>query len=203
MKLLLFCLIAVLVGGSAYAYKRNPDACAKLGADLKADWPKIENDVTSIFKGAADPASHTSDGDGALPDRIPALQPSFTETTDYNQALSEAKRTGRPMILHFTGSDWCPNCKAFDQEVGSTDSYGLFARSNFITVTLDVPHQVTASTSELQGTSAVALAYKYRPQGFPTLVVVNSSERELGRVTGYNPGTGAQSVIEQLEPFAN
>ena len=121
------------------------------------------------------------------------------ETTDYARALSVSKSTGRPMLLHFTGSDWCPYCQKMDAEVFSTADFNRYVSANYILVTLDFPHQ-TPMSDDLKQQNA-SLAQKYRVSGFPTLVVVNSEEKELGRTSGYNPGSGPATVIDQLRSF--
>ena len=30
--------------------------------------------------------------------------------TDYDEALAESTRSGKPVLTLFTGSDWCPHC---------------------------------------------------------------------------------------------
>jgi thioredoxin-related protein len=46
-----------------------------------------------------------------------------------------------------------------------------------------------------------ALAQKFGISGFPTLVVIDSSEKVLGSISGYNPGSGPDAVISQLKAF--
>ncbi len=218
MRLFAFCVIAIMAGLCVFAFKRSPGGCAKLqtdiAADIQNDWPKIHDDLTAIF--ATKPANGdaaSSDGDGSLPSSQtapasapstpPAARPvpSFTETTNYQQALAEARRTDRKVMLHFTGSDWCPYCKALEQEVISTANYSQFAQENFITVTLDFPREAPIDPAIKQ--QNVSLAQKYGVNGYPTLVLITPEEKELARMTGYAPGSGTQAVIEQFEPFAN
>jgi thiol-disulfide isomerase/thioredoxin len=146
------------------------------------------------------------------PDLIPAesapamiLPPSgptpvyITETTDYSAALSAAKSSGKLVLLHFTGSDWCPYCKMLDDEVLSKSAFNQFATSNYITVTLDFPHSTSLPDSLKQQNDS--LAQKYHIDGYPTLLVIDRNEKELGRIAGYNPGSGPDGVISQLQNF--
>ena len=59
-----------------------------------------------------------------------APMPRFTETTNYSDALAEARRTKRKVLLHFTGSDWCYYCKMLDQEVLRGRNSGNMRRPN-------------------------------------------------------------------------
>ena len=31
--------------------------------------------------------------------------------TNYDEALAESTRSGKPVFVLFTGSDWCPHCR--------------------------------------------------------------------------------------------
>ncbi len=46
------------------------------------------------------------------------------------------------------------------------------------------------------------LQKKYGVNGYPTLIVTDADGKELGRTSGYNPGSGAASVIESLNSFS-
>ena len=138
-------------------------------------------------------------GASAQPLAQGAPTPLFTETTHYQDALAEAKRTNRKVLLHFTGSDWCAYCKMLDQEVLSRPEYNQFATANYITVTLDFPHDFPLADDQKQQNDA--LARKYNVSGYPTLVVIDTDEKELGRLTGYNPGSGPSAVISGLKAF--
>ena len=46
-----------------------------------------------------------------------------------------------------------------------------------------------------------ALAQKFNVHGYPTLLVLDVDEKELGRTSGYNPGSGPSAVIADLKPY--
>jgi protein disulfide-isomerase len=206
MKIFIFCLVVLSIGSSVLAYRHNPAACTKLATDIRADLPTIQADLIAISKPTAASDASDTPGDDALPQSTNAapsarLEPTFTTTTSYDGALAEARRTGRKVMLHFTGSDWSPFCKSFDEEVLASPNYSGFAAQNFITVTLDFPKQAPADDNLRQ--QNVNLAQKYHVDGYPTLVLIDTGEHELVRISGYVPGSGPQGVLEQLEPFAN
>jgi thiol-disulfide isomerase/thioredoxin len=123
----------------------------------------------------------------------------LTETTDYTLALSVAKSSGKLVLLHFTGSDWCPYCQMLDSEVLSKSDFSQFASNNYITVTVDFPHNTTLPDSLKQQNDS--LAQKYHVDGYPTLLVIDGNEKERGRISGYSPGSGPGPVISQLQNF--
>lgn len=115
-------------------------------------------------------------------------------TTDYAAALEQAKQQGRHVFLFFTGSDWCGWCKRLNQEILSTPAFVSYAGDHLILVEIDFPRgkpQLQALISQ-----NASLARQYRIQGYPTVVVLDSSGRAVGRL-GYQEG-GPGPFIDAL-----
>ena len=115
--------------------------------------------------------------------------------TSYDQAQKEAQAKNRLLLMDFTGSDWCGWCIMLDKEVFSKAEFKEYASKNLVLLELDFPRgkkmppEVTAQNEKL--------AVKYGIQGFPTVVVFDSSGKPLGAL-GYQPG-GPQAFIAELE----
>ena len=120
-------------------------------------------------------------------------------TTDYSAALAQAKQQNKLVLLDFTGSDWCGYCKLLDKEVFSDASFKDFAGKNFIPVTIDFPRGTKLSDALTQQNDK--LQEQFKIEGFPTLIVVSPDGKELGRMTGYDPGSGPKAVIGQLQGY--
>ena len=104
-------------------------------------------------------------------------------TEDFDAARAEAKETNRPILLDFTGSDWCSFCIKLHKNVFDTDEFKSWAAQNVILVTVDFPKQRELSADIKQRNEA--LGKKYGVRGYPTIVILDASGRkELGR-TGY------------------
>jgi thioredoxin-related protein len=119
--------------------------------------------------------------------------------TDYKAAVAQAKAQNKLVLLHFTGSDWCPYCQMLDKEVLSKDSFKTFADKNYVGVLLDFPHDKPQSDAVKQQNDA--LAKQFNIEGYPTLVVITPDGKELGRQEGYDPGSGPDAVISKLKSF--
>jgi thioredoxin-related protein len=120
-------------------------------------------------------------------------------TTDYKDALAQAKQQNKLVLLDFTGSDWCGYCKLLDKEVFTDSSFKNFASKNFLSVTVDFPHGTKLSDALTQQNDQ--LQQQFKIDGFPTLIVVDPDGKELGRMTGYDPGSGPKAVISQLQGY--
>ncbi len=115
--------------------------------------------------------------------------------TSYDQAQKEAQANKKLLLMDFTGSDWCGWCIMLDKEVFSKAEFKEYANKNLVLLELDFPRakkmppEVTAQNEKL--------AMKYGIQGFPTVVVFDSTGKPLGAL-GYQPG-GPQAFIAELE----
>jgi protein disulfide-isomerase len=118
-------------------------------------------------------------------------------TDNYAQAVETARAEKKYLLLDFTGSDWCGFCKLLDKEVFSTPQFASWAKKNVVLVQVDFPHQ-TPLTDEVKKQNS-GLAAKYPVNGYPTIVIINPSGKEIAKETGYNPGTGAAAYIKGLE----
>jgi thioredoxin-related protein len=115
--------------------------------------------------------------------------------TSYEQAQKEAQSKNRLLLMDFTGSDWCGWCIMLDKEVFSKPEFKEYASKNLVLLELDFPRkkqmppETTAQNEKL--------LMKYGIQGFPTIVVFDSSGKPLGAL-GYQAG-GPQAFIAELE----
>ncbi|MCB1213643.1 MAG: thioredoxin family protein [Chlamydiia bacterium] len=125
-----------------------------------------------------------------------AIQPHGPSwTTDYQQALDEAKRSNRSLVLFFTGSDWCTWCKKLEQEVLDTREFVNATKNRYVFVMLDFPRRSKQNKALVDQNRA--LRDRYSVRGFPTLLVLDSQERVLGEL-GYQKG-GATPFLARLD----
>ena len=60
---------------------------------------------------------------------------------DFAAAEKEAKKTGRPILLLLTGSDWCPYCVKLKQNALDKKDFKSFAKKRLILVYADFPRR--------------------------------------------------------------
>lgn len=116
--------------------------------------------------------------------------------TDYKAALEQAAKENKPVLLDFTGSDWCGWCIKLDKETFSQPEFQKFAEKNLILMELDFPNNKPQADSVKRQNAE--LQAKYGVEGFPTLVLLNSKGKEIARNPGYLPG-GPKGFIEWVE----
>ena len=69
--------------------------------------------------------------------------------TDMNKSIELSEKTGKPILLFFTGSDWCGWCKKLVREVFAKPEFAKWAKENVILVEIDFPRK-TKLSAELQ-----------------------------------------------------
>jgi len=97
-------------------------------------------------------------------------------STDLDQAFKDAKKQDKPVLVEFTGSDWCPPCIAMRKNVFSKKEFVDAASEDFILVELDFPK----GDKELKKKNQ-PYAEKYKIEGFPTVILFDSSGKEFTR----------------------
>lgn len=116
--------------------------------------------------------------------------------TSLPQAQAQAKAENKMVLMDFNGSDWCPPCKALRKNVLSSPEFIEFAKKNLVLVDVDFPRH-TEQPADLKKTNE-ALAEKYKVEGFPTVIVLNSEGKQLKKQVGYG-GQSPQDFIAQLQ----
>lgn len=108
-------------------------------------------------------------------------------STQYEQSVAVAKRDKKPLVLFFTGSDWCGWCKKLEQEVFTDPKFIDHTKDQFVFVKLDFPMR-TPQTEEIEVQNTL-LQEKYAVRTFPTIVILSAQGEQIG-ITGYRPGGG-------------
>lgn len=116
---------------------------------------------------------------------------------NFEKALQQAKKENKAVLVNFTGSDWCIWCKRLTDEVFSKSEFENYADENLILVKLDFPRKIDQSAeTKMYNTK---LAQRFGVQGFPTILLFNSSGK-LVLTTGYQPG-GPASYVNHLKGY--
>jgi thioredoxin-related protein len=124
--------------------------------------------------------------------------------TDVKEAITVSNKEKKPLLLFFTGSDWCGWCIRLQKEVLTTPEFSKWAKESVILVELDYPRR-TAQSDALKSQNN-ELQQIFGIQGFPTVYFANASVKE-GKInftglgsTGYVAG-GPAAWIATAEPF--
>ena len=117
--------------------------------------------------------------------------------TDLDAAKAQAVKENKPVLVDFTGSDWCPPCKALHKNVFESAEFTAVA-SKYVLVELDFP-KAKPQAPELKAKNA-ELSKKFGISGFPTVLLIDAKS---GEVFGKTVGFGGQTAKEYLDKLAS
>jgi len=115
--------------------------------------------------------------------------------TDYDGALKQSAKDGKPVLLDFTGSDWCIWCHRLSAEVFDQPAFRDYAEQSLILVEVDFPQRKKLPKALIK--QNFSLQSEFHIEGYPTIVLVDAHGKELGRL-GYMEG-GAKTFVRSLQ----
>ena len=104
---------------------------------------------------------------------------------DLPAALERARSEGKPVLVNFY-ADWCVWCKRLEATTLRDSQVADLLSDRVVAVSLDVDG------------NGKELSNQYRVDGLPTILVLDTDGREIGRIPGYMPPSG---FIERVEGF--
>ena len=120
-----------------------------------------------------------------------------TWLTDLEAAKAKGVKENKPVLVDFTGSDWCPPCIQLHKVVFQSAEFAAVA-SKYVLVELDYPRK-TPQAPELKAKNA-ELSKKFGISGFPTVLLIDAKS---GEVFGKTVGFGGQTAKEYLDKLAS
>ena len=115
--------------------------------------------------------------------------------TTYTNALKRSKNENKPVLIYFTGSDWCGPCIKLDKELFHTDKFKKISNEFLILLEVDSPRRKDLLSQE-KISENIYLKNKYKINSFPTLLFVNFRGRKIAEKKGY-------IITEYYYPFIN
>jgi len=104
--------------------------------------------------------------------------------TDFKSAKVAAKKENKPMLVYFTGSDWCKPCVKLKKDFFNTPKFAE-AAEDYIIVMLDIPYRDDIITLDQKKINK-EVQKKLKVNKFPTLLALDSRGRERNRMERYS-----------------
>jgi len=138
---------------------------------------------------------------------VTAQSQELTWHTNLDKAMAISKKSKKPLLMFFTGSDWCGWCIKLQKEVLKTPEFEAWAKENVVLVEVDYPRR-TAQEEAIKVQNA-QLQQSFQIRGYPTVWFVNATKKDnqvnfekLGS-TSYVPGgpaawlAGANKILKK------
>lgn len=105
--------------------------------------------------------------------------------TDLNIAKEIAAQQNKPIIMYFTGSDWCSPCKQLKADFFHSEEF-MDRANSLVLLMIDLPFRQDIITDE-QRKKNKGVNKKYNPSdSFPYLVGLNSKGKILNDISAYS-----------------
>ncbi len=119
---------------------------------------------------------------------------------NFDEAVTQSKTEQKPLILVFSGSDWCGPCIRLERSIWSSETFKNYAAYNYVLYKADFPRKKKNQLPATMLNQNKNLAEKYNSKGhFPLVVVLDSTKTVLG-TTGYKR-VSPTAYIELLNAF--
>jgi len=131
----------------------------------------------------------------------------LTWHNNLDKAMEISKKSKKPLLMFFTGSDWCGWCIRLQNEVLKTPEFAAWAKENVVLVELDFPRRTPQD--EAIKTQNAQIQQTFQVRGYPTIWIVNATKKD-GQVnfeklgsTGYVAGgptawlAGANNILKK------
>lgn len=115
--------------------------------------------------------------------------------TDFDKAKKTAKRQGKPILMYFTGSDWCGPCKMLKKDFWQSEKF-LAQADDFVLLEIDIPFKEDI-ISPAHKAKNLKLQSKYnKDKSFPTVLALDSNGNRRDEISAY-------SMLRDTAPYFN
>jgi len=115
----------------------------------------------------------------------------------YEAAVAQSRSSSKPILILFTGTNWCPACMKLERHVLTAAPFAQSLANRLIFLKAEFPSYTAES---MESSPFNSLLNRYRVDTFPTMVVVNAEGAVLFNVNYQNGGveTYVQEITSKL-----
>ena len=117
--------------------------------------------------------------------------------TNFELAKTKAKKNKKPILMLFTGSDWCAPCKMLKKDFFDSKDFQEKSKE-FVLLMVDFPRNKDLITQE-QEKSNKLLSNKYGVRSFPTIIVVNHKGAIIDKIKSYSSSRDTRYHFQFIE----
>lgn len=112
--------------------------------------------------------------------------------TDYKAALNQAQKENKPMLIDFTGADWCGPCILLKKTVYSSALFKEFADKNLVLLAVYIPPPGYQPDEAAQN---LVLKYQLPDElPLPTVVLTDPQGHTISMHSGYDRASAEEYV---------
>ena len=119
-------------------------------------------------------------------------------TQDYAAGLKYAKEKNLPVMLDFTGSDWCYWCLLMNENVFSKTEWKDYITNSIVHISIDFPQDESIVSEDFKLRNS-QLQMMYGVRGYPTYVILNSSDLKVLGTLGAGRNKTPETFIKEIQ----
>ena len=134
---------------------------------------------------------------------VPMVSQTDTEIkwyTNLEEAKKIAKQEHKPILLYFTGSDWCAPCIQLKQDFFTHPDFIAKAK-DMILVEIDVPRRIDIVSPEQLAYNKEILGQYNQEKAFPKLIALNHKGRVQEDISGYGSLRDPRNYFDLLNRY--
>lgn len=108
---------------------------------------------------------------------------------DFDKAKEIAKKENKPILIFFTGSDWCGLCKLLDKDFFESEKFKKIAKEKLVLYKADFPRRTDLVPEKQKKTNQKLDKIYSKSRGkrvFPTIIITDSNGKEKSYLESYN-----------------
>lgn len=105
--------------------------------------------------------------------------------TDFETAKEISKDAKKPILMYFTGSDWCAPCIMLQEDFFATKRFKELSQ-RVILLKVDIPRRMDIITEEQLNANKKLLRKYNKENGFPNIIALNHKGKVLGNQGSYS-----------------
>lgn len=127
---------------------------------------------------------------------------SSTWIRDLDSAIEKSKETNRPIMLVFSGSDWCHWCQRLEREILKTAEFDRWSADSVIKMMVDFPANRQLPDEIAAQNEYLKRYFADHVEGFPTILFVEPGGSVIGKSGFVSGGPNAwikksNSILEK------
>lgn len=120
--------------------------------------------------------------------------------TNLEKAIEVAGKENKPILMQFSGSDWCKWCIKLNEEVMFTKEFADYAKDNIVLINFDYPRSIPQSDATKAYNQE--MLNKYGVRGFPTVLLLDKTGKVV-KQTGYQSGGPLAYIAHIKDAYAS
>jgi len=108
---------------------------------------------------------------------------------DFDKAKEIAKKENKPILIFFTGSDWCGLCKLLDKDFFESEKFKKIAKEKLVLYKADFPRRTDLVSEKQKKTNQKLDKIYSKSRGkrvFPSIIITDSNGKEKSYLESYN-----------------